>query len=190
MSNHKAQKEIKKKFVKEIYLRNRKIMVFMFLLGLIIGISYLVFDMPKFPSGSQLNNVSHTDPYDLLWQIKRGQYDRFALIDTRSKEDFLKSHIKSAVSFPLISQNGEPMLVDNALISEFKRQYKDENRKIILYGTFGGSALVNEFAGHLNSRGIKVTVLSIGWNEWRHFRNLWLPESMWSTVHMDEYISE
>ena len=183
-------KRISKKSVREVYARNRKIMLGMFLVGFIFGMGFLTLDFPKALILFEPKTASWVDPYDLLLKMRKGKYDTFLLIDTRSKKDFLKAHIKSAESFPLYDEKGDPRKLDNSLISNFWEKYKDEKRQIILYGTFGESVLVHELSNRLTSKGVKNTRLSVGWNEWRHFRNLWLPESMWDTVHMDEYVSE
>lgn len=183
-------RKVSKKTVRDIYARNRKIMLGMFIVGFIFGIGFLTIDLPKVPSLFEPKTASRIDPYDLLLKMKKGKYDTFLLIDTRSKKDFLKGHIKSAVSFPLYDEKGDPRKLDNSLISDFWENYKDEKRQIILYGTFGESVQIEELSNRLTSKGVKSTRLSVGWNEWRHFRNLWLPESMWDTVRMDEYVSE
>lgn len=186
----KSMKHISKKTAREMYARNRKIMLIMFIFGFIFGIGILIVDLPSFPRLYETHIATRTDPLYLLQQMKKGKFDKFLLIDTRSKKDFLKSHIKSADSFPLYDEKGELMNPENALIKEFKEKYKDEKREIILYGTYGNSPIVGEFSEKLSSSGIKTSELAVGWNEWRHFRNLWLPESMWNTIQMDEYVSE
>ncbi len=183
-------KGISKKSVEGIYARNRKIMLGMFIVGFIFGMGFLTLDLPKAPNffGPKIESV--VDPYDLLLKMQKGKYDAFLLIDLRSEKDFLKAHIKSAVSFPLYDEKGEAKVLDNSLISNFRKKYKDDKRQIILYGTFGESVQIEELSNRLTSKGVKNARLSVGWNEWRHFRNLWLPESMWDTVHMDEFVSE
>lgn len=184
------KKEINRIPVKEIYLRNRRFTALMFFLGFFIGICFLFFDLPIKPVMNHPKSGLITDPLDLLWQMRRGEYDKFVLVDTRSKEDFLKAHIKSAISFPLFDQGGRPKLIDDALLSEFEEQFKEKKNTIVIYGNSGRSVRENEFASKLNSKNVKVTVLSIGWNEWRHFRNLWLPESLWDSVQIDDYVSQ
>ena len=97
-------KNISKKTAREMYARNRKIMIFMFIFGFIFGIGILTLDFPKLPRFFESYTTTRTDPYNLLQQMKKGKFDKFLLIDTRSKKDFLKSHIKSAVSFPLYDE--------------------------------------------------------------------------------------
>lgn len=183
-------KKITVKSMREIYQRNRRIMLGMFITGFILGISLLTFDLPKIPGVPGSKTTSRLDPYDLLLQIKNGKYDTFILVDIRSKKDFLKGHIKSAESFPLYDEAGESVKIDNTVTNAFKKQFKDRRRQIIIYDTYGGSIVLEEFGIRLLGSGIGNQRLAVGWNEWRHFRNLWLPESMWDTIHMDEYVSE
>ena len=159
----------------------------LFFVGFISGI--ILF--PLFTSISHLVSFRDSseqvkDPYTILQGFRKGKQD-FLLVDVRSKRDFEKAHIKTAVSFPLYEENGEVKNITGSTADEFIRQYRQKN-SVVVYAQFSGSQPSKDFAAVLRQAGVQASPLAIGWNEWRHFRNLWVPESQWDEVQVEEFI--
>ncbi len=126
------------------------------------------------------------DPYELILKFDKNETD-FTLVDLREKELFLKEHIKTAISFPVNPSLKNKTDNVNDLINMLYQ--KDIGKYVIVYGDFSSSRATKEIAGKLKERGLPAYALSIGWNEWRHFRNLWLPESKWNEFDASKYLT-
>lgn len=156
-----------------------------FLVGLI-----LLFNPPTISTlGNATGETSTVDPNELLVMIK-ARDSTIKVIDIRSKQDFNKGHIKSASSFPLYTDSGKLIKIDREVLDGFRKQYPDKKNTLILYGHFSGTEVVYKLRDELRRRHVNAAVLSIGWNEWRHFRNLWLSESMWDKININDFVSE
>ncbi len=156
-----------------------------FLVGLI-----LLFNPPTFSALGKVTGITESvDPNELLVMIKAGD-SSIKVIDIRSKQDFNKGHIKSASSFPLYTDSGQVIKIDRELFDGFRKLYPDKKNSLILYGHFSGTEVVYKLRDELRRRHVNAAALTIGWNEWRHFRNLWLPESMWDKININEFVAE
>ncbi len=120
-----------------------------------------------------LLNAVYLDPVDLLDLIKNNDKN-YILIDIRSKEEFNKGHIKTAVN-----------LTPEALL---KKTNDLRKKTVILYGQTSYSSITKNTVYSLLEKNIKVKVLSVGWNEFFHFRNLWLPEILWNKMRIDQFV--
>lgn len=115
----------------------------------------------------------YIDPFTLTKVIDSDPAE-IVLIDLRAKEEYAKGHIKSSVNYSI-----ERMIKD---LNTFK------HRQIVLYGQNSNDPLPREAALEVLGKGFDVKLLSVGWTEFRHFRNLWVPESKWDETDIDRYI--
>ena len=67
-------------------------------------------------------------------------------------------------------------------------QMRGRNDFILIYGENEYSLLSSEVAALLNENGIKEKLLSVGWNEFRHFSTFWLPENLNARIDIVDYI--
>lgn len=121
----------------------------------------------------ELEKYLYVDPLVLLKLIDSGD-QKIVLIDIRDSLSYKKAHIKGAVNY-----SRDQIKKD---ISKFKK------KKIIIYGDTTSSVLSKEIALLLIEKGIDARLMSVGWNEFRHFKNLWVPESQWSEIDVNKYI--
>lgn len=133
--------------------------------------------------------VSTYDPMALVHLIKKND-QTYVLVDLRSAKEFDEGHIKTAVSIPIL---GTEYLAANGEVKDgkVKEVFTDKTRNkslVILYGQTQFSTYPESVAKVLDQSGRKVKVLKIGWNEWAHFTNMWVPESLWNTFVIDPYI--
>lgn len=111
------------------------------------------------------------DPNELRLFITKGA-EGYTLIDIRPEKDYKIGHIKGAIQTDISKMS-------------FKKDLK-----IIVYGHSAYDGNAKKATNVLLKQGVDAYYLAIGWNEWRHFRNLWLPQSEWNTNDLDRTIEE
>lgn len=129
---------------------------------------------------------SDLDPLVLLEKIRRGDAD-YLLLDIRSLKEYEDGHIKSALSMPiygtdLVNENGE---VDSGRIRKAVREKFSDRDLIIIYAHSQHSVLSDKVADSIGGNAI---ALGLGWNEWAHFKQWWVPESMWNDLDISDYV--
>lgn len=130
------------------------------------------------------------DPMVLLRLIQENNSE-YVVIDLRTAKEYENGHIKSAVSLPIygtdiISDIGE---IKNTSGLKNRLSNISKNKKIvILYGQTAYSSYVEQIAKYLDGGAGKVRVLGIGWNEWAHFKNIWIPEADWNSTNIQDFI--
>lgn len=148
------------------------------------------FGVPSFLSFSQSSSrieASRMDPVVLLGMIKRGD-SSYALIDVRSAKEYELGHIKSAISVPVYGTEflrADGSIERKGLKDAFKKAVSGKE-KVILYGQSQYSTYPEAVIKALGGKNIQV--LSVGWNEWRHFKNLWVPEAEWDRIDLKDYV--
>ncbi len=138
--------------------------------------------IPKLPTINNSAEVKQFDPNELVFKFNKGHSD-FMLVDLRLEDEYKKEHIKYAISFPV--EQGLDYDI-NKLVDKIVA--RKPNKNVIVYGHFSGSKITKEITEKLIEKNINAFSLSIGWNEWRHFRNLWLPESNWDNFDASSYL--
>jgi rhodanese-related sulfurtransferase len=124
---------------------------------------------------NQLNQLSsiYIDPLDLIDFLKKPD-GQILLVDLRDQASYQKEHIKTAVIFKDVNQ--------------IKKLSKNGEKQIVVYGNFQGEGKVYQQALNLINQGLKVKILSIGYNQFRHLKIFWLPQSQWDKVEVEEWI--
>ncbi len=121
----------------------------------------------------ELEKYLYVDPLALLKLIDSGD-KKIILVDIRDSSSFKKAHIMGAVNFS---------------IDEIKKDISTLKKKqVIVYGDTASSVLSKEIALLLIEKKINVRLMSVGWNEFRHFKNLWVPENQWDKIDVNKYI--
>lgn len=121
----------------------------------------------------ELEKYLYIDPLIVLKLIDAGD-EKIIIMDIRDNMSYKKAHIKGAVNYSI------DKLKKNMQILKKKR--------IIIYGDTISSVQSKEFALVLIEKGIDARLMSVGWNEFRHFRNLWIPESQWDLIDINKYL--
>ncbi len=141
----------------------------------------------SFSGNSTRVSSSKMDPVVLLGMIKKNNPD-YVLIDVRSASEFDQGHIKTAVSVPVYGTQflrADGSIDKKGLKEAFAKATKDK-KQIVLYGQSQYSAYPEVIIEALRLKNAQV--LSVGWNEWMHFKNLWLPESDWNRIDVRDYV--
>ena len=91
----------------------------------------------------------------------------YTLVDLRSKAEYDKEHIITAINIPAVSMNADQ------IVAAFKKL--PQNKQIIVH-CYSASCTLGRHVGQLLAEhGIYVKELDIGWSEWRYFWPLWNP---------------
>lgn len=103
--------------------------------------------------------------------------ENIILIDVRDNKSFEKGHIKNAVNYQSIDK-----------IIEFLKDKK--SKLIVVYGNYQNDIKSKEIVFNLLNRGYNTKLLSIGYNEFRHLKILWLPESLWDKIIIEDFVEQ
>ena len=122
----------------------------------------------------ELEKYLYIDPLIVLKLIDASD-EKIMIMDIRDNLSYKKAHVKGAINYS---------------IDQIKKDtVKFKKKKIIIYGDTASSTLSKEIALLLIEKGADARLVSIGWNEFRHFRNLWIPESQWDKIDINKYIT-
>jgi rhodanese-related sulfurtransferase len=115
------------------------------------------------------------EPLELIdWLGKDDK--KMILIDVRDKESFKKEHIKEAKNFQSIE--------------EILKVTKINSNLIIIYGDYSNDLKTKTIAYRLLEKGFNVKILSVGYNEFRHLKILWLPQSLWDKINPEDFVEK
>jgi len=120
-----------------------------------------------------LEKAFYFDPLNLIRWIEKPD-KTIVLIDIRDKNSFNKEHIKGAINLQSINQ-----IVD---------LFKNKKLTVVIYGNYSNDPQTKFVAYQLINQGIKTKILSIGYNEFRHLKILWLPQSLWDKINLENFI--
>ncbi len=136
-------------------------------------------------------NAVHVSPHTIRVKMDKGIND-FVLVDLRSSEEYEKEHIIGAMNIPAYLDPNTSISLDkdveqaNRIVTDFSELPKDKD--IIVY-CYSMPCMTGRKVGKLLAEnGIYVKHLGIGWNEWRHFWNLWNHEGEWN-ISVQDYIA-
>ncbi len=132
-------------------------------------------------------NAVHVSPHSVRKNITEGKED-FLLVDLRSQEEYEKEHIVGAVNIPAYRDPDRSAYDEVDRIVEAFRGLPI-NRNIVVY-CYSMPCMTGRKVGQmLADRGIYVQHLGIGWNEWRHFWQLWNHEHEWGKTNVEDYVA-
>lgn len=146
----------------------------------LVNMTRMVFRPFSSPSTSVASTI---DPLDLLDSVKRKD---LLLIDIRSKAEYDKEHIKGALSLPAYTLKNDTLAylsIDPGSVSKL-----DTTKHIVLYGPSTVFQYTTRIKTDLQKQGYVVSQLAVGWNELRHFQNLWIPEGLWGKIDVNSII--
>lgn len=121
----------------------------------------------------ELEKYLYIDPLVVLKLIDTND-EKIMIMDIRDSASYKKAHIKGAVNY-----STDKLKKDMQILKK---------KRIIIYGDTISSVQSKEVALSLIEKGIDARLMSVGWNEFRHFRNLWIPESQWDIIDVNKYI--
>ncbi|MFZ2206945.1 MAG: rhodanese-like domain-containing protein [Microgenomates group bacterium] len=135
----------------------------------------------RFPS----LETQYFDPIELMDVSRRNQ---IVLIDVRSSQEYQKEHIVGALSYPLYTiQNENIKYIESELLST---DGLDKTKSIVIYGPSNAFQRQQAFVAELKKQGFNIKSLAVGWNELRHFQNIWIPEGLWGKIDVNSIIQK
>jgi len=139
-----------------------------------------------------IENAVHVSPHTLRKKMDKGEKN-YTLVDLRSSEEYVKSHIVNAINIPayLDPNTSVSLEQDNQekkrIINEFKNLSKEND--IIVYCYSIPCMTGRKIGKFLAKNGIFVKHLGIGWNEWRYYWSLWNHDGETPTNYQDYIVS-
>lgn len=129
----------------------------------------------------------HVSPHGLRKKMDERKTD-YVLVDLRSQKEYEREHIVTAVSIPAYSDPDTSAYGDvERIVTAFKALPRD--KPIIVYCYSMPCMTGRKIGKMLAENSIYVQHLGIGWNEWRHFWNLWNHEHEWNDTKVEDYIA-
>lgn len=140
------------------------------------------FSAPKMPEravaavqATPTPSVVTTAKYDhllLASKLKKGEKD-LEIIDIRTKKEFDKGHIVTAVNIPvyeseIVTDEGD---LDTKAVFEAFDEYMKTDTILIIYAQNAYSTLPSDIAKLLNSGSKTVKALAVGFEEWEHLNS-------------------
>jgi rhodanese-related sulfurtransferase len=108
-------------------------------------------------------------------------------MDIRSEDEFKKAHVKNAISVPFYSLKND--FIEYKDIPKTIHTIKIEKTKlIIIYGPSTSFQYQRTVVSKLIASGFNAQLLAVGWNELRHFQNIWIPEGLWGKIDINTVI--
>lgn len=132
-------------------------------------------------------NAVHVSPHGLRKKIETGDKS-FILVDLRSRQEYEKEHVVGAVSIPAYKDPDHSAYDEvDRIVAAFRAL--PEGKDVIVY-CYSMPCMTGRKVGQmLAERGIAVQHLGIGWNEWRHFWQLWNHEHEWAKTKVTDYVA-
>ena len=135
----------------------------------------------------EVENAVYVSPHSLRKKMSEGKINDYILIDLRSREEYEKEHIITAINIPAYKDPNTSAYDEQERILNAFRQLS-ENKEIIVYCYSMPCMTGRKIGKMLAENNIYVKHLGIGWNEWRYFWNLWNHDSETPTK-VEDYIA-
>ncbi len=148
--------------------------------------SVSVFSLPQQAKTAPMGSGNYFDPLDVVQVIKEGNAG-ISFLDIRSDDEYKKEHIKGAISAP-IYHIGDGNVAYYAIDGVLGKIRLDKAKQIVVYGPSNSFQRQQEVMSQLKKRGYSAKLLAVGWNEFRHFQNIWIPEPLWGKIDVNSLI--
>ncbi len=128
-------------------------------------------------------------PHGLRKQMDKGDMS-FVLVDLRSQEEYEREHIIGAVNVPAYANPDTSAYGDvDRIVNSFRELQELNPGKTIIVYCYSMPCMTGRKIGNmLAQHDIYVKELGVGWNEWRHFWQLWNHEHEWSVTRVEDYV--
>lgn len=134
-----------------------------------------------------VENAVHVSPHSLRKSMDKGE-NKYVIVDLRSAQEYEKEHIIGAINIPAYSDPDTSAYDEvDRIVGAFRALPKDKDIVVYCYSI---PCMTGRKVGQmLVEHGIYVKHLGIGWNEWRHYWNLWNHEHEWGQTKVEDYIA-
>ncbi|MFH0773125.1 MAG: rhodanese-like domain-containing protein [bacterium] len=131
--------------------------------------------------------TEYFDPLDIAVELHKKKSD-IIFLDIRSADEYKKEHIKRALSLPVYAiKNGKMEYIN---ITTLSLKGIDQSKQVIIYGPSSSFQKQQTLLIELKKKGYTAQLLAVGWNELRHFQNIWIPEGLWGALNVNSFIDK
>ena len=128
-------------------------------------------------------HTTYYDPLDIPAELASKTHS-VIFLDVRSADEYKKEHVKGAVSLPLYTIiNGAVTYRDVASLTV--PPSVDRSKLVVVYGPSTSFQRQQDIVALLKQKGYTTQLLAVGWNELRHFQNIWIPEGLWGKIDVN-----
>jgi len=127
------------------------------------------------------------DPLDMLTEVVSKTHS-VIFLDVRSADEYTKEHVKGAVSLPLYKITNGAVAYRNISTLTIPTVV-DRSKLVVVYGPSTSFQRQQDLVSLLKRKGYTTQLLAVGWNELRHFQNIWIPEGLWGKTEVNNIFS-
>ena len=125
----------------------------------------------------------YVEPFDVIKGLEKA-----ILVDVRPRDRYDEEHIIDA-QFVEVKIDPKSNAIQNKNDVEKRlKELASHGDKLIIYGENSYSHVPYAVAFVGVRAGVKVKLLEVGWNEFRHFSAFWVPEKVASKINILDYI--
>jgi len=132
-------------------------------------------------------------PHGLRKMLANGTAkDKYVIVDVRSEEEYLDGHMVTALSIPAYTnKDNTEKTSEERVIEDFRKLQAENPDKTILVYCYSASCMTGRNVGNLLAQnGVYVKDMTIGWNEWRYFPEVWNYPHEWEDLNIMDYVVE
>ena len=170
--------------------KNISYIVSALIVGLAIGYAVSLFQSnTKTNQESLISNYYATEvatlisPHHIRGKMEKGVIDeQYVLVDLRTRAEYEQEHIAHAIN---IDSNQSPEIV----LQQFKELLPTVgDRKIVIY-CYSAACMNGRKVGNLLAQnGVYVHEMTVGWNEWRYYWDLWNYPNELDYAKVEDYV--
>lgn len=127
------------------------------------------------------------DPLSLVEDVKKAN-SRVVIVDIRSAQEYKMAHVKNAVSLPFYTLTNDSIRYLD-IQETIKHININKSKTVVVYGPSVSFQQQHTIVQQLRKNGYSAQLLAVGWNELRHFQNIWIPEGLWGKLDVNSIIS-
>jgi rhodanese-related sulfurtransferase len=174
---------------------------FIIIVGFILGLYWygkqiyksasLLFRAPiiaQLPTNKTISNTLYYDPLNLFEDMKNNN-SNIVFLDIRSSSEYKVAHIKNAISVPFYTLENDKIRYFD-ITETMKKITIQKSKFIVIYGPSTSFQYQQTVQSRLSKSGYSTQLLAIGWNELRHFQNIWIPEGLWGKIDVNTILED
>jgi len=134
-----------------------------------------------------VETATSVSPHHIRKHMGQGD-DTFILVDLRSREEYEREHVATAINIPAYESPEKSAYGDvERIVGEFSKLPADKDIIVYCYSIpcMTGRKIGKMLADH----DIYVKHLGVGWNEWRYFWTMWNHEHEWEQTNVEDYVT-
>ena len=110
------------------------------------------------------------------------------LVDVRPRDRYDEKHIIDAQHLEVAVDEKTGAIKNTKEIGRKLKEMASQGETVIIYGENAYSHIPSDVASIGVQAGVKMKLLEVGWNEFRHFSAFWVPEKVSAKINILDYL--